>query len=305
MNDLKTVHLGTKFSCRFTLQDLKDRWRILLYDQKFSGLAMDSMRKLHPELIEKAERNVLFSPEEEKCLTTIPEPYPDINEFESLMTENKEVFHPARKTKDLYEHFQLMESYDLLPEQEVDPLPGVSFSDFEANMKDRDLGNIDMHPGLKKESCLSQRQSIARIRHYEREVDRWSATITSLAPPMDNDTLAVLRGSTVRFIMKSIKITFGRDTKDNKVDVDLSLEGPTDKISRRQGTLELRGNGAFYLSNDGKRTIFVGGDPLLTGHSCILPHQSLVEIVDLGFVFLVNQELVTAIREENKKLSKM
>jgi hypothetical protein len=32
------------------------------------------------------------------------------------------------------------------------------------------------------------------------------------------------------------QITLGRATKDNQIDVDLSLEGPAWKISRKQGT---------------------------------------------------------------------
>ncbi|KAF4791515.1 hypothetical protein TURU_129834 [Turdus rufiventris] len=31
-NDLTSVHLGVKFSCRFTLREIQERWYSLLYD---------------------------------------------------------------------------------------------------------------------------------------------------------------------------------------------------------------------------------------------------------------------------------
>lgn len=47
----------------------------------------------------------------------------------------------------------------------------------------------------------------------------------------DNQTLGVLQGRLVRYLMRSKEITLGRCTDDNKVDVDLSLEGPAFKVS--------------------------------------------------------------------------
>lgn len=85
-------------------------------------------------------------------------------------------------------------------------------------------------------------------------------------PDFDNQTLAALRGRMVRYLMRSrevsscflpqkhfclwavyfimmpiiflfvfSQITLGRATKDKQIDVDLSLEGPAWKISRKQG----------------------------------------------------------------------
>lgn len=54
---------------------------------------------------------------------------------------------------------------------------------------------------------------------------------------MDAQTLAVLRGRMVRYLMRSREITIGRKAKGHMVDIDLTLEGPAHKISRRQATL--------------------------------------------------------------------
>uniref|UniRef100_A0A8B9BJR1 Uncharacterized protein n=1 Tax=Anser brachyrhynchus TaxID=132585 RepID=A0A8B9BJR1_9AVES len=94
------------------------------------------------------------------------------------------------------------------------------------------------------------------------------------SPDFDSQTLAVLRGRMVRYLMRSREvsaglstrppqtepppappepppslltlpspqITLGRATKDNQIDVDLALEGPAWKISRKQG-----GNGGAGL----------------------------------------------------------
>lgn len=35
-NDLSAVHLGVKFSCRFTLREVQERWYALLYDPVIS-----------------------------------------------------------------------------------------------------------------------------------------------------------------------------------------------------------------------------------------------------------------------------
>lgn len=63
-------------------------------------------------------------------------------------------------------------------------------------------------------------------------------SVTGVCPgELDNQTLAVLRGRMVRYLMRSREITIGRTGKGHSVDIDLSLEGPAHKISRRQATL--------------------------------------------------------------------
>jgi microspherule protein 1 len=59
-----------------------------------------------------------------------------------------------------------------------------------------------------------------------------------------------------------LQITLGRTTKDQAVDVDLKLEGPAWKISRKQGVIKLRNSGEFFIANEGKRSFFVDGKPV-------------------------------------------
>lgn len=121
------------------------------------------------------------------------------------------------------------------------------------------------------------------------------------APEFDNQTLAVLRGRLVRYLMRSrevmfecenwgkdgtyslivlkFQITFGRTTKEQGVDVDLTLEGPAYKVSRKQGTIKLRSNGDFFISNEGKRPIYIDGMPLLSGSKNRINNNCVIEVV--------------------------
>lgn len=62
------------------------------------------------------------------------------------------------------------------------------------------------------------------------------------------------------------------------MDIDLSLEGPAWKVSRRQGVIKLRSSGEFYLANVGKRAMFVDGKPVLRGAKFKLNDNSTVEV---------------------------
>lgn len=70
-NDLKMVHRGTKFSCKFTLNELQNRWYSLLYEESISRIAVAAMRNLHPELVENIQSKALYTTQEEDILATI------------------------------------------------------------------------------------------------------------------------------------------------------------------------------------------------------------------------------------------
>lgn len=70
-NDLRTVHRGVKFSCKFTVQELQNRWYSLLYDEPISRIAVVSMRNLHPEMVEAVQSKALYTTQEEELLGTV------------------------------------------------------------------------------------------------------------------------------------------------------------------------------------------------------------------------------------------
>lgn len=309
-NDLRTVHRGTKFSCKFTLQEMQARWYTLLYEEPISRIAVAAMRNLHPESVESVQSRALYTVQEEELLGTIKSTdNPKLETFQELLDKNASIFYSARTAKSLQNHWQLMKQYQLLPDQVVKPLfnddQPLSFSDAEELILDSELiDNKD--DAIEVELALADRRNKREIRQLENELGRWNVLVDSLTgagvtPEFDGQTLAILRGRLVRYLMRSKEITFGRDTKDFVVDVDVSLEGPACKVSRKQGTIKLRSNGDFFISNEGKRPIFIDGSPLLCGNKTRLANNCVVEITGLRFVFLVNYDLINAIRHESAK----
>ncbi|XP_053675554.1 microspherule protein 1 [Anopheles nili] len=311
-NDLRTVHRGTKFSCKFTIQEMQIRWCSLLYEESISRLAVTAMRNMHPELVESVQSKALFSVAEEELLGTIKSnENPSLETFQELLNKNSPIFYHSRTAKSLLNHWQLMKQYSLLPDQSVQSLPKndniLSFSDAEDLINDTDLAE-PRDEALETELALTDRKSKKEIRHLENELNRWSVLVDSLtgigfSPDFDNQTLAAIRGRMVRFLMRSREIVLGRSTKDSTVDVDLSLEGPACKVSRKQGSIKLRSNGDFFMTNEGKRPLYIDGRPLLCGRKTRLNDNCVIEISNLRFVFLINHEFINAVRQESAKMN--
>lgn len=116
--DLTSVHLGVKFSCRFTLREIQERWYALLYDPVISKLAWQAMRQLHPEAIAAIQSKALFSQAEEALLAKITSnSQPKLDVFQDLLNKHPNVFYPSRTAKNLLVHWQLLKQYYLLEDQ--------------------------------------------------------------------------------------------------------------------------------------------------------------------------------------------
>uniref|UniRef100_A0A3Q2V749 Microspherule protein 1 n=3 Tax=Haplochromini TaxID=319058 RepID=A0A3Q2V749_HAPBU len=296
--DLTSVHLGVKFSCRFTLREIKERWYALLYDPVISKLAWQAMRQLHPEAIAAIQSKALFSQAEEALLAKIGSTsQPKLDVFQELLSKHPNVFHPSRSPKSLLVHWQLLKQYYLLDDQSVQPLP----------KGDQVLNFSDAEHSLQRSLMISDRHQKREIRQLEQELPRWQVLVDSITgmsmPDFDNQTLAALRGRMVRYLMRSREITLGRATKDKQIDVDLSLEGPAWKISRKQGIIKLKNNGDFFIANEGRRPIYIDGRPVLSGNKWKLNNNSVVEIAGLRFVFLINLDLISLIKAEAAKMT--
>lgn len=309
--DLTSVHLGVKFSCRFTLREIQERWYALLYDPVISKLAWQAMRQLHPEAIAAIQSKALFSQAEEALLAKISSnSQPKLEVFQDLLNKNPNVFYPSRTPKSLLIHWQLLKQYYLLDDQSVQPLPKadqvLNFSDAEQMVDDAKLKD-SRDEVLEQELMIADRHQKREIKQLEQELPRWQVLVDSItgmnSPDFDNQTLAALRGRMVRYLMRSREITLGRATKDKQIDVDLSLEGPAWKISRQQGIIKLKNNGDFFIANEGRRPIYIDGRPVLSGNKWKLNNNSVLEIAGLRFVFLINQELISLIKAEAAKMN--
>uniref|UniRef100_UPI00358F3C58 microspherule protein 1 isoform X4 n=1 Tax=Myxine glutinosa TaxID=7769 RepID=UPI00358F3C58 len=275
-NDLTTVYLGVKFSCSFSLQEVQDRWYSLLYDPLISKMACQAMRELHPDAVAATQGKSLFSKDEERLLVKIPSSsQPTVEVFQDLLVKEAQTFHAYRTVKVLQTHWQLMKQYHLLDDQTVQQLPKgdqvMNFSDAEDLMNDDELRD-SRDEVLENELAAADRRQKREIRQLEQELPRWQAMVES-----------VTGSSTPEF--------------DSQIDVDLSLEGPAWKISRKQGVVKLRSSGEFIISNEGRRPIYIDGKPILTGSKWKLNNNSVVEISSLRFIFLINHEVIAFFRE--------
>ncbi|KAB0399202.1 hypothetical protein E2I00_006260, partial [Balaenoptera physalus] len=128
-NDLTSVHLGVKFSCRFTLREVQERWYALLYDPVISKLACQAMRQLHPEAIAAIQSKALFSKAEEQLLSKVGSTsQPTLETFQDLLHRHPDAFYLARTAKALQAHWQLMKQYYLLEDQtEGEKVAGMVF----------------------------------------------------------------------------------------------------------------------------------------------------------------------------------
>lgn len=297
-NDLNAVRIGCKFSCRFTLSEVQDRWYALLYDPVVSRLASFGMKQLPADIVLQIQSSTLWGREEEALLAkTSATTTAAVEYFQHLLDENPMTFHPYRTAKSIMQHWLQMKHYQLLDDQTVLALGSATatFSDFEEQVKDSEL-TVPRDEILEHELSLADRRAKREIRQLEEEIPKWQAIVDSLneagtAPTeFDSQTLAVLRGRLVRYLMRSREITVGRSTKDNTVDVDLSLEGPACKVSRKQAVIRLKPDGEYYVVNEGRRPIFIDGKPVLTDVKAKLHHNSTFEICGLHFVFLINKD---------------
>uniref|UniRef100_A0A8C1LC11 Microspherule protein 1 n=1 Tax=Cyprinus carpio TaxID=7962 RepID=A0A8C1LC11_CYPCA len=276
-----------------------------------SELAWQSMRQLHPEAIAAIQSKALFSQAEEALLAKITSSsQPKLEVFQDLLNKHPNVFYPSRTAKNLMVHWQLLKQYYLLEDQSVQPLPKgeqvLNFSDAEQVVDDAKLKD-SRDEVLEHELMIADRHQKREIRQLEQELPRWQVLVDSItgmnSPDFDNQTLAALRGRMVRYLMRSREITLGRATKDKQIDVDLSLEGPAWKISRKQGIIKLKNNGDFFIANEGRRPIYIDGRPVLSGNKWKLNNNSVMEIAGLRFVFLINQELISLIKAEAAKMN--
>ena len=179
-----------------------------------------------------------------------------------------------------------------------------NFHDGEDQVVASDLMEPPDHK-LNHEMMLVDRVAKREIRRLEAEVSKWQIVVEQVtgqpAVDFDNQTLAVLRGRLVRYLMRSREISVGRNTAEHTVDVDLTLEGPASKVSRRQAIIKLTNSGEFHIANEGKRPVMVNGTAVVMGEAAKLANNTVVEFCNLRFVFLINTELIEAIRTEAAK----
>ncbi|KAK9908228.1 hypothetical protein WJX75_004568 [Coccomyxa subellipsoidea] len=138
---------------------------------------------------------------------------------------------------------------------------------------------------------LLRRETRARLSRIARLEQAASA---STARQLDRaGALAMLTGRRVRFLIKRSAFTIGRPTSSHgAVDVDLGREGDASRVSRLQARLALRPDGAFTVTNCGRRKLHVNGCQVERGQSALMQHLSLLEVGGIRLLLHINHSAV-------------
>ena len=294
-SSIVSVFLGTKFSCKFTLKEVEERWDALLYNPTLSAAAMGEVGVLSAEERSFSNSAVLWSPREEDILSLLAsQPEPSLLAFEETLADNLSSFHPSRTAASLHYHWSLLRKYSLLCDQSPSSIYSTptQFSQALLGLKDKELTQEQGHRELAclYEKRLQDKKQKVEVITLEKQLAEWRVLLEgSLSENFAPNILACLKGKHVRYLMTSSRVTVGRSTEEEAVDFDLSLEGPAIKVSRKQASIEFESNTSkFYITNTGRRHIFVNDTPLMPESSAVLEDMCLIAIGELSFIFFIN-----------------
>lgn len=265
IESLGGAHSALKFSKPWDSQAVAARWRAMLYDAAFSAECVQRMHAL----------------DEKDVIAAVERACADFGAHgASLEGALRAAGLGCRRASAVVDG-------DETDDDEVPPrfddaeqailMCSTSEADVDANAGARAMGDDDSERALK------------RIQALERSAQAASARLAT-----SKGALAELIGSNTTFAIDKREVVIGRSTEDQKVDVNLCLEGNASKISRQQAFLKLRWNGEFALRNVGRRPIWVSNQPLTTGQRCVLAPHTLIEVGGMRLLFMPNAKLIRA-----------
>ncbi|KAI6233014.1 FHA domain-containing protein [Aphelenchoides fujianensis] len=301
--DLDAVHAMVKFSKDFPLHEIDTRWYGILYDEAMNRATMERIEKLpQDELLEDPSEHPVQRGRREKIIANQPllvVPHP--NQFEDVLTEFRSVFHHARTPAALEQHWKSMKHYGLLAEQSL-----VTFDDDLLRLE----REYDMTRFAKDDVILpmdvEERNYLRDLQRANLESDEWEKVLIRAVKGIphliefDRDTMAVLKGRCVSFDIRKDRVLIGRSTQKHRVDVNLTFEGPTAAISRRQALLRIEPSGRSLFFNIGEASVYVDRRPVRKNGRAELHHNSVIEIGPIRLLFARNEELFRHREEEQR-----
>ena len=107
-----------KFSKRFTLAEIEERWWLLLYDENTSFNSKRRIEGLNKEKTRLIQSRIPFSADEEQLVRSVVSGTQQTAQcFEQLVEQNRQVFHHARTPKVVEEYWRELKYYGLLVDQ--------------------------------------------------------------------------------------------------------------------------------------------------------------------------------------------
>ncbi|EFO83777.1 hypothetical protein CRE_14219 [Caenorhabditis remanei] len=288
---LRFIHNSLPFSRKFSYSDLEERFCQLMYDEKLSELArkrisgMTERQRLH------IESRTPFTRNEERCLMDSAEKRlksqrndkndPDnhtiltIDHFKTILDDNRSTFHQSRTPQVLSDHFRRIKGYrDTSKESEK--------NSYEALESNKEVLQVDFDINVPMQSCRARYYAIARRPAFRGIQSRFQTSAT-----VPDNAIAIIHGQFLQYAMTGKMVVMGRASMYDKVDIDLSKEGPAAKVSRQQAVICNVADGEFSIENIGQRPMYVDSKPLPQMVSTSLKHGSIIEIASLRLIFSI------------------
>ncbi|KHN85017.1 Microspherule protein 1 [Toxocara canis] len=303
-SSLNAVHAGVTFSRPFTLAEIEERWYELLYDEAVSSIARRRMQDLPVGTISTIQSKTVFNVCEEQILARVPSTAANqTSTFEQLLREHRRSFHDARTPEVLLEHWRQMRLWHLLLDQSGTP-PSEKTSDFVLVER-----SVDVSMAGDWQLTVDECRTATALRCDERELNEWNSSQWACSrvrveavsgvwneAQMGEGVWGVLKGRVVRYEIRA-----------ERVDVNLALEGPAARISRKQALLkcwmdESSGPAQFFISNVGKRPIFVDGKTLLEGSKARVCNNSVIEVAHVRLVLVANANVGAHVHATSPRL---
>uniref|UniRef100_K7F4X9 Microspherule protein 1 n=1 Tax=Pelodiscus sinensis TaxID=13735 RepID=K7F4X9_PELSI len=186
-NDLTSVHLGVKFSCRFCGRSRRGGTRCST-TRSSPRLACQAMRQLHPEAIAAIQSKVLFSKAEEQLLSQVGSELhrPDPRPLQRRLPVTRHSCPTAlgAASREIPWHRAAWESRQAMsPPHSVQPLPKgdqvLNFSDAEDMIDDSKLKDV-RDEVLEHELTVADRRQKREIRQLEQELHKWQVLVDSI-----------------------------------------------------------------------------------------------------------------------------
>lgn len=107
-----------KFSKKYSLIEIEERWFELLYDENVSRVARRRMDQVGRDKLRLIQSKIPFSAAEEEIIRGVTSMTSSTAQvFEKILEQNRHIFHHARTPKVIEEHWRELKYFGLLADQ--------------------------------------------------------------------------------------------------------------------------------------------------------------------------------------------
>lgn len=286
---IRFIHNSLTFSRKFTFSDVEERYCQLMFDEEISKSAKVRLDAMPHRLKAQIEARTPFTRNEERTLMELAEnqlknarkerqdvenhTVLTILHFKKILDGNRQSFHKSRTPQVLSDHYRRIKGYRSEQGNNYNWQALEALTD--GNTMDFDI-NAPLQAARSRYAAISRRPALSGI------LNRFK---TSGSVP--DNAIAMINGQFLQYAMTGKSVTMGRASLNEKIDIDLSKEGPATKVSRQQAVICHVADDKFTIQNVGQRIMYVDSKPLPQMVTTSLKNGSIIEIVSLRLVFSI------------------